>query len=126
MAITWVKFIKRFVTYTRSWRACPMARMKSLCKGSTARHGMAPAHPHGAWKGDTTNDILAYAFGNNTKAKLCHPFECVQDTNTVNNCEQLTAGGAELEGKWTPNGMASAAAIMEANPDAYKLSFQMK
>ena len=56
-----------------------------------------------AWglEGDTTNDILAYAFGNNTKAKLCHPFECVQDTNTVNNCEQLTAGGAELEGKWT-------------------------
>ena len=79
-----------------------------------------------AWglEGDTTNDILAYAFGNNTKAKLCHPFECVQDTNTVNNCEQLTAGGAELEGKWTPNGMASAAAIMEANPDAYKLSFK--
>ena len=67
-----------------------------------------------AWgiEGDTTNDILAYAYGNDTQEKLRHVFECVQDTNTVNNCEQLTTGGSELEGKWVPNGMASAAAIM--------------
>ena len=79
-----------------------------------------------AWgiEGDTTNDILAYAYGNDTQEKLRHVFECVQDTNTVNNCEQLTTGGSELEGKWVPNGMASAAAIMTANSDNYRVSFK--
>ncbi|MEE0574960.1 MAG: hypothetical protein UC662_15555 [Paraprevotella clara] len=79
-----------------------------------------------AWglEGDTTNDILGYAFGNDTKAELCHVFECLQDTNTVNNCEQLLVGGSDLEGKWVANGMASAAAIMEANPEAYLVSFK--
>ena len=59
-----------------------------------------------------------------SQEKLRHVFECVQDTNTVNNCEQLTTGESELEGKWVPNGMASAAAIMTANSDNYRVSFK--
>jgi len=74
-----------------------------------------------AWgdESNTTNEIKAYAYGNESTAKLHHVFDYLQDENIAENCEQLTVG--ELNGKWVPNGLASASAVMTADESNYRV-----
>ena len=67
-----------------------------------------------AWgvEGDATNDVLAYVYGNDGMAKLPHVADGLQDENIGEDCAQLTAGGADLEGKYVCNGKKSAELIM--------------
>ena len=67
-----------------------------------------------AWgvEGDATNDVLAYVYGNDGMSKLPHVADCLQDENIGEDCAQLTAGGADLEGKYVCNGKKSAELIM--------------
>ena len=67
-----------------------------------------------AWgvEGDATNDVLAYVYGNDGMAKLPHVADGLQDENIGEDCAQLTAGGADLEGKYVCNGKMSAELIM--------------
>ena len=66
-----------------------------------------------AWgvEGDATNDVLAYVYGNDGMAKLPHVADGLQDENIGEDCAQLTAGGADLEGKYVCNGKKSAELI---------------
>lgn len=72
----------------------------------------------------TLNDVLAYAYGNEASAKLPHVFDYPLDENVANNCEQLTTGGPDLEGKWVCNGMASASEFFAA--DEYNYQVKLK
>ena len=67
-----------------------------------------------AWgvEGDATNDVLAYVYGNDGMVKLPHVADGLQDENIGEDCAQLTAGGADLEGKYVCNGKKSAELIM--------------
>ena len=67
-----------------------------------------------AWgvEGDATNDVLAYVYGNDGMAKLPHVADGLQDENIGEDCAQLTAGGADMEGKYVCNGKKSAELIM--------------
>ena len=67
-----------------------------------------------AWgvEGDATNDVLAYVYGTTGMAKLPHVADGLQDETSVEDCAQLTAGGADLEGKYVCNGKKSAELIM--------------
>lgn len=77
---------------------------------------------HESWgqEGDTSNKIMASFFGNDAAQPLLHVMACPQDTNVVNDCEEVTwSDEPTLAGKWICRGKASAQAVFEADENNY-------
>ncbi|MCD8318471.1 MAG: hypothetical protein LUC45_06390 [Paraprevotella sp.] len=84
-------------------------------------HGITDCAAAWGVEGYTTNDILAYLYGNDGSSKLPHLFDSALD-------EQPSTGGwlqitgtndPTVEGKWVPNDMAAGAYAISDNPDRY-------
>ena len=75
-------------------------------------HGMKV----GGRKGDETNKILGYLFGNDASEPLLHVTACPQEENVAEDCEEVTwTDDASLAGKWLCHGKNSAQEIFEQN-----------